>query len=139
MTRIIKIKLSQKESDEVERKDGVEALLHIRKHVFATDPAYQPSAKNRQLILSGRVELPDDKFIKDILSSNLLASTMNALEKRTDNAKYVGRGGATCQESKDYEQLLKQNCIDAIVEVLGKYSQHFSSTTFHPPSMYSFI
>jgi hypothetical protein len=89
MTRTIKIKLNEKGSDEVERKDGVEALLHIWQHVSATDPpAYQPSsAKNRELILSGRVELPDEKFKKEILSSNLLASAMNALEKRTDNAK----------------------------------------------------
>jgi hypothetical protein len=35
---------------------------------------------------------------------------------------------------------LKQNCSNAIRDVLGKYSQHFSSTTFHPPSInYSFI
>jgi hypothetical protein len=103
MTRTILIKLNQKESDEVERKDGVEALLHIWQHVFATDPAFQPSARNRELILSGRVQFPDEKFKKDILNSNLLASAMIALEKRTDNAKYVGKRGATSQKSRDYE------------------------------------
>jgi hypothetical protein len=135
MTRTIKIKLNQKESgDEVEKKDGVEALLHIRQYVFAsTDPAYQPSAKNCELILSRRVEPPDEKFKKEILSSNMLASAMNALEKRTDNAKYVGKGGATSQESRDCERfLLKQNCSKAIRDVLGKYSQHFSHSSIHP-------